>query len=102
MSLNVIRDDGQEAEDADNLNQQLLAIIVLRLGGPLQESGHILGQLALRRRSSILVLNDLKVRNIRVSSMIMIKVSVTHLIVQHLGHGNGTSWEVRVEVLSLT
>lgn len=43
VSLNVIRDDGQEAEDADNLNQQLLAIVVLRLGGPLQESGHVLG-----------------------------------------------------------
>lgn len=60
VPLNVIRDDGQEAKDANHLDQQLLAIVVLRLGSPLQESGHVLGQLALRRRCAVLVLDDLE------------------------------------------
>jgi len=79
VSLNVIRDDGQEAEDADHLDQQLLAVIVLRLGGPLQESGHILGQLTLRRRCAVLVLNDLK----RGTSIIILQSNFVLLYLHH-------------------
>lgn len=59
VSLNVIRDGSQEAENANYFDQQLLAIIVLRLGCPLEERGHILGQLTLCWLCAILILNYL-------------------------------------------
>ena len=42
-----------------HLDYHAFARVVLGLGGPLEEGGDVLGQLTLRRRSAVLILNDL-------------------------------------------
>lgn len=44
-ALDVERERGQGGEQDDGLDTDLLPVVVLRLGGPVQEGGDVLGHL---------------------------------------------------------
>mmetsp|Transcript_38253 Transcript_38253/g.68600 ORF Transcript_38253/g.68600 Transcript_38253/m.68600 type:complete len:248 (+) Transcript_38253:154-897(+) len=71
-----------EGQHGDPLHAHQLAVIMLRLGSPSQESRYILGLLRLGGRGAVLVLHT--------------------AIRQHLGHRNGAAGEVGVVVEPLT
>lgn len=80
--FDIVTRGDKEGEDADSFDQHFLPVVVLGLGGPFQERGHVLGYLAGSGWGAILILND--------------------LIVQRLRHGNGAAGEVRVVVLTFS
>ena len=81
-ALDVDGDGGESSEKDDGLDTGLLALIVLRLGSPVQERDDVLGKLCSGRRGTILVLDE--------------------AVEDDTGHGDGTAGEVRVVVHALT
>lgn len=78
VSLNPDADGPQRRSDNQNLQTHLLAVIHLRLGGPVEEFNNVLGHLRGGGRGLILVLNK--------------------AVVENTSHTNTSSREVRVEV----
>lgn len=81
VAFDVVSERQQDGEHARGLDEDPFAVVPLRLRGPLQERRHVLGQLTGGRWGSVRVLN--------------------RLIVQRLSHADGTTREVRIEVLAI-
>ena len=81
-ALDVDGDRGECGEEDDGLDTSLLALVVLRLGCPVQERDDVLRELRGRRRGAVLVLDE--------------------AVEDDTGHGDGATGEVRVVVHALT
>ena len=81
MSLDVVRNSHQNPQHAQTLDGHLLPHVVLGARGPGQEGAHVLAQLGEGGGGAVIVLDD--------------------LVVEGRRHADGSTGEVRVEVLSL-
>lgn len=60
VALDVVRQCDQRGEHTDGLDQHALALVVLRLRGPSQERGNVLGDLGGRRGRAVAKLERLR------------------------------------------
>jgi len=81
VSLDVVAEASNDADDGKSLDGHLLPHVMFRTGSPGQEGANILSQLRLSSRGAVIILDD--------------------LIVDGSTHADGSSREVWVEVLSL-